>query len=333
MSQGNSSAALRSGRSWAPGKPRIEPVSARCAITRLEVEAARVGDRRPPARRARPASRPPRRRTWRRSSRRCRDPGPRPSCPRCRRSRPSLLHVRRVGAGLADAEEDAAAGRLRAPAHAALGDRLAGHAAERVDVVLRQREVGVGDPGHLLGAGAVVGRRHVDRRTDEALAEELVGVAAGDPFELAVGVVAAVDPDAPLGAAERDLDHRALVGHQRRERHHLVLVDAVVVADPALGRQLVLGVLGAPGMDHLDRAVVLLDRECHVVDAVADPDLLEQAARVLGVGRGLFEVLIDLVEEAQGLGHGLTSVARGTDLLPPRSPAGGRDLASEARGG
>ena len=65
-----------------------------------------------------------------------------------------------------------------------------------------------------------------------------------------------VDLDAALGAAERSVDHRALVGHQRGERHHLVLVDVEAVADAALGGQLVVAVLRAPGVDHLDLAVV-----------------------------------------------------------------------------
>ena len=94
------------------------------------------------------------------------------------------LHVVGVRARLADGEEQPAAGGLAAAAHAALGDRLAGDAAERVELPGMQRRVGVDDPGHLALAGAVVGRRHVDAGADEVLLDQLVGVAAGDALEL-----------------------------------------------------------------------------------------------------------------------------------------------------
>ena len=127
---------------------------------------------------------------------------------------------------------------------------------------------------------------------------QLVGVAPGDALELVARVAAAVDLDAALGAAERHVDDGALVGHQRGERHHLVLVDVGAVADAALGRQLVLAVLGAPGVDDLDRAVVAPHREAEAVDAVAGLDLVEQHRLVLGERGRPVEVVVDLLEEA-----------------------------------
>ena len=53
---------------------------------------------------------------------------------------------------LADAEEDPAPGRLAAAPDAALANRLAGDAGDRVDLAGVQLRVGVGDPGHLARA-------------------------------------------------------------------------------------------------------------------------------------------------------------------------------------
>ena len=77
------------------------------------------------------------------------------------------LHVLGFVARFAQREVEAAAGRFLAAAHAALRDRLAGDAAERVELSGIERRVGVGDPRHLALAGAVVGRRHVDAGADE----------------------------------------------------------------------------------------------------------------------------------------------------------------------
>src|SRR4029077_2173357 len=85
-----------------------------------------------------------------------------------------------VGGGperLADGGLRAAGRRLARCRDAALADRLAGDAGERVDLVRREGVVGVGDPGHLLLAGAEVGRRDVDAWADEILAHQLGGVA------------------------------------------------------------------------------------------------------------------------------------------------------------
>ena len=149
MSQSQLERRRRSASSRAPGKSRIEPVSAQVLRDGLDVEAVCAGRwrrRAPPARRS--GRRPPGR-TWRRGSRRCRVPARPRACPSSPGESPSALHVVRVGARLAEAEEDAAPGRLRAAADAALGDRLARHAGQGVDLPRVEGGVGVGDPRHL----------------------------------------------------------------------------------------------------------------------------------------------------------------------------------------
>ena len=70
-----------------------------------------------------------------------------------------------------------------------------------------------------------------------------------------------VDDDAALAAAVRDADDRALPGHPHREGLDLVEGDVLVVADAALGRAAAEVVLDAVAGEHLDRAVVHVDRE------------------------------------------------------------------------
>ena len=59
---------------------------------------------------------------------------------------------------------------------------------------------------------------------------------AGDPFQLAGAELGRVDGDAPLGAAEGNVDHGRLPGHQRGQRADFAQVDFRVIAQPALHR-------------------------------------------------------------------------------------------------
>jgi hypothetical protein len=52
----------------------------------------------------------------------------------------------------------------------------------RVNLVLTQRGVGVGDTGHFPAASAVIGCGRVDRRADEVFTHQFVGVAMRDAF-------------------------------------------------------------------------------------------------------------------------------------------------------
>jgi hypothetical protein len=55
-----------------------------------------------------------------------------------------------------------------------------------------------------------------------SLRGENTRVPARDALQLVLAELLAIDLDATLGAAERDIHHRALVGHEGGERHHLV---------------------------------------------------------------------------------------------------------------
>ncbi len=168
-----------------------------------------------------------------------------------------LLHFLRVAEELAQGVLHAAAGGLVASAHPAVLDRLAGDAAHVVDVVGEDLAVGVDHPAHLARAGAHVRRRHVLRRAEVALVDQLARETARDRLHLVAVVLARIDDQAALGAAEGHVDDGALVGHQRRQRLDLVLVDAHREADAALRRQAVIAVHRAPAGEDLGRAVDL----------------------------------------------------------------------------
>ena len=121
-------------------------------------------------------------------------------------------------------------------------------------------------------------------------------------------VLALVNLDSALGAAERHVDDRAFIGHQRRERLHLFRVHVRRKANASFDRQLVMAVLGAPRFDHLESASVLPDRKVESVDAVAGLDLLEQTRRVFSARGCGVEASVDGFQEAAGGGHGLVSL-------------------------
>ena len=214
------------------------------------------------------------------------------------RAEAERLHVVLLRAGFPEHVVQSAAGRLGAPRDAPLRHGLARDASQGIDLIAADGLVRVRDPGHLAGARAEVGRRHVDRGSDEVLADQLVRVAPRDAFDLLGRVARRVDLDGALGAPVRDVDDRALVGHQRRQRHDLVLVHLGAVADAALDREPVVAVLGAPGTDHRERPVALADREVEAVDAVAALDLVEQAGRLGAQGGRAIEVAGDVREES-----------------------------------
>ncbi len=140
-----------------------------------------------------------------------------------------LLRLLREHVG--QAVEGTARGRLAAAERAADRERLARDDAEH-GVALVHR-VGVEDPGHHALVGADVGGRDVLLRPD--LVDDLARVAARHPLELAAGELLGIDDHAALRAAERQAHQRALPRHRHRQALDLVLRDAVVVADAALG--------------------------------------------------------------------------------------------------
>ena len=110
------------------------------------------------------------------------------------------------------------AGRLAPAERAAHLDRLAGH--DRGDGVALVHGVGVHDPRHHPLVGVDVGRGDVGVGAQGL--DDRGGVAPGDALQLRVGELERIADHAALRAAERDVDHRALPGHPRRQRLHLV---------------------------------------------------------------------------------------------------------------
>ena len=153
-----------------------------------------------------------------------------------------------------------------------------------VDVWPTCMRVGVHHPRHDLLVGVDVGRRDVFLRPDGV--DDLGDVAAGQRFELAPRHLGRVADDAALAAAERDVRDRAFPRHPRRERGDFVERDAGVIADAALRRAERDVVLHAIAGEHLDLAVVHLDR-------TRDDDL------PLGMGQDLPDAGVE-VEDAGG---------------------------------
>ena len=213
------------------------------------------------------------------------------------------LHVLDHVTGLAHAEENAAAGGFGPAAYAAELHRLPGHATEGIQVVRTDLGIGIGDPGHFLGTGAEIGGWNIDPRPDVVLPHELEGVAPGDALEFSLGELVTRNPDATLGAAERHVHHGALVGHEGRERHGLFRVDVDVVADTALGRQLVLAVFRPPGVDRFQRAIIAPERKAELDHGIALPDLAQERRMMARQRRRTVKTGLDLREKAGTLGH------------------------------
>ena len=110
--------------------------------------------------------------------------------------------------------------------------------------------------------------------------------------------LARVDAEAALGAAERHLDERALVGHQRRQRLDLVLVHGQREADAALDRLHVLGMHAAVAGEGVDRAAQP-HAEAHGVGRVADADLLLEPRAEVHQPHGAVEHQVDGFAEAR----------------------------------
>ena len=114
--------------------------------------------------------------------------------------------------------------------------------------------VRVEDPGHHLRIGAHVRSGNVLLRPD--LVDDLGRVAAGEALLLAEREQLRVADHAALGAAERQRHESALPGHPHRQGLDLVLGDARVIPDPALGRAAGHVVDDAVALEDADGAVV-----------------------------------------------------------------------------
>src|SRR2546421_2556574 len=133
-------------------------------------------------------------------------------------------------ARLAHGVEAAARRRLASPLRAAQRDGLSRHDAE-FGVAVNHRKC-VHDPGHRLLVCVNVGRGDVAVGADDG--RDLEGVAPRETFEFTLRHRLRVAHHAALAAAVRYADRRALPGHPRGERLHLVERDVGVEAYAAL---------------------------------------------------------------------------------------------------
>lgn len=152
------------------------------------------------------------------------------------------LGVEELTDGVVDTETSG----LGSAGNATLGDELASAAALSVDVLLAlDVHVGVLDPGHGLLVGSHVGSEAINLGTDEALLDQLHSVLTGDTLDLGLRVLAGVNLDTTLGAAEGDVSDGELEGHEGGQSLDLLEIDVVRVTGTALHGELVGGVLGS----------------------------------------------------------------------------------------
>ncbi len=234
-----------------------------------------------------------------------------------------LGHVLGMAEELAQTVLQAAARRLDAAGDAALMQRLAGDAGHGVDVGGVHALILVDDPSHLALGGAHVGGGHVLAGVDQVALDQLIGEAAGDPLQFMLFPFARVDAEPALRAAERRLDQRAFVGHQRRQRLDLVLVDAHRIADAALDRLLMFGMHRAIAGEGVDVAAQP-HPETHCIGRVADPDLLFQPRGQVHHRHGAVEHQIDGFAESRFSGNEHCSILPYTrpDVATCRSSLG-----------
>src|SRR5579872_364269 len=174
------------------------------------------------------------------------------------RARPRKLQPQVTG-GFTGHDRDAAAGGLDASSGPADRDRLPRH--DRGHRIAAMHAVGVHDPRHDLGRRPHVGRGDVAVGPHQDF--DFGSIAARQVLELGLGQDLGIAHDAALGAAVRQTDHRALPGHQHRQRPDLVQGHIRMVADPALRRAEDRAVVNPVSGEHLDRAILALHRERH----------------------------------------------------------------------
>jgi hypothetical protein len=104
--------------------------------------------------------------------------------------------------------------------------------------------------------------------------------------------------------AEWNVHQGALVGHERGEGLHFFRVHVGRKPDPTLTRELVMAMLGPPGVHHLNTAVVPFDGEAGVEDRLAGLDVGQQRRVVGGETGRPVEGPVHLLEKAGTDGHG-----------------------------
>ncbi len=164
---------------------------------------------------------------------------------------------------LLDRVNHALAGSLIASLTASRLDRLAG---DHVHVCLPfVRWLGgnerIDDPGHNLGIGVYIRSGDIIFRPD--ITAERERKTAGYPLHLGAGAFRRIELNPALCAAKGNVGQGSLPGHPGGQCAHLLNVHRRVEAQPTLVRaQGVVMLYPVPG-EHLDPAVVHLDREIH----------------------------------------------------------------------
>jgi hypothetical protein len=112
----------------------------------------------------------------------------------------------------------------------------------------------VDHPPHLARPGVHVGRRDVDRGSDDG--SDRSDERSRQPLELGFRELLGIDRHATLASTERDVEQRALPRHQGREALDLVDRDRLMETQTALEWAARVVVLHAVPLERHDRAVV-----------------------------------------------------------------------------
>src|SRR5213593_650695 len=175
----------------------------------------------------------------------------------------------------------------------ALGYGLAGDAGKVIDATGIKGIVRIGHPGHFTLTRTDIGSRNVFARSEIFFADQFGREAPRDFLYLFVAVFLRIKTQAALGPAEWHVDDCALVSHERRQRHDLVLIHEFTVTNSAFDRLLMLAVLGAPALEYFVFVAAEPDGELKVVDVVAGFDLAEKSGMNFQVLRCTIELLRD----------------------------------------
>src|SRR5258706_9092555 len=108
-------------------------------------------------------------------------------------------------------------------------------------------------------------------------------------FKLLYIVIGGLYADAAFRTAKGNIHNGTFKAHQGCKRFHFIFVHKFAVTYSALGGQLVMAVLHTDSINDL-YSVIGFYREIELVNAVANPDLLQQSFRKIGKLRSLVKI-------------------------------------------
>ncbi len=164
-----------------------------------------------------------------------------------------------VAEGFIAHDADAASGSLAPSSGSADIERLAGDYAG--DGLPHVHGVGVHDPGHDLFVGIHVGGGNVFFGANEL--DQLRGVTAGHPLQLAHAHLFGVADDSTLGSAEGDIYHGAFPGHPTGQSSNLIEGDVWGVANSTFAWTAGNRVLYPEAGEHFNAAIIHADWEMY----------------------------------------------------------------------